>query len=229
MTSPIKNEDKTIDNLEALKLLTNFAKLTFNDHIYSVYSGKSEANQKAKAALLIKDNDSMPIITNKVLLFFLALQKLETSVQEHYRVSTNFKEKDPEMIRGTIKLNPALKYNAKGNSVGTRQIEIPHLDESRIHELRGFQFKHGKTIVLYTFTSGKQIKLNAYDEAEGKKALATLIKLVDPKWLAGSVEDHAYIGKKGKDVPNGDLFGIVSKATAIHVSDLHGKLYTVFI
>lgn len=226
---PIKNLEKTVENLENLAQFTNFAKLVFNEHVNAVYYKNSEEHVQAKKALLIKDRDSQISICNKQLLFFLSLQKLEQQVSDKFVLNSGNVDKDPSMITAEVKLNPSLKYKKDGTPTGTRQIKIPHVDESKLGNLRDFKFTHGKVAVIYSFADKKQIKVLSIDEKEGLRAINELLKIVDSKWLLGSAEEHCYMGKMPKDMKDGDLHGLTSKGTALHISDFHGKLYTVFI
>lgn len=225
---PIKNLEKTVENLENLAQFTNFAKLVFNEHVNAVYYKNTEEHVQAKKALLIKDKDSQISICNKQLLFFLSLQKLEQQVSDKFILGNMEKVSLDGMLTGEIKLNPSIKYK-DGKSVGTRQIKVPHLDESKLGNLRNFTFTHGKTVVIYKFDSRKMIKVLAIDKAEGIRAIGELLKIVESKHILGKPEDHCYVGNMPKDMKDGDLHGIPSKGTAIHISDTHGKLYTVFI
>lgn len=231
--SPIKNVTQTTAELNNLQQLIAFSQLVFNRHVSDVYYKNSEEHKLAKAALLIRDNDTYPAINTKVSLFFLALQHLSNDVEEIIAVNSKFREKDPEAISGRIKLNPKKKYkkgeNGKQISIGCRYIEVPHIDESKLWELRGFTFIHGNCVCLYTFKDKKQIKVLAHTTEEGLKAVNHLLKIVDPKWKVGTAEEHCYTANGAKDMAKGDLHGITSKATGIHIGDIHGKKYTVFI
>jgi hypothetical protein len=228
MTDLLKDPQKTIENLENLQQFKNFAKIAFNHHVNSIYYKNTEEHKQAKRALLITDKDSQISIANKQLLLFFSLQKFEQSVEEKLLYSKDMPN-DPEMISAKIKLNPSKKYTDDGKSVGCRYIKVPHVDESKLGNLRDFKFTHGNICRLYTFADKKQIKVYAISETEGNKAINALLELVQDKYKLGTAEEHGYTGIPPKDQKDVSLKGITSKGTAIHVSDKHGKLYSVFI
>jgi hypothetical protein len=233
-TKLIANFAKTKGKLEQVKLLLNFCKLTQNQHVYEVYSGAGETNEKAKQALLIHDDDNWPIIAVKILVFFLSLQKLQTSVTEIFTYHKGYVDKDPHMLNAEIILNPTKKYKkdqktGKQVSIGTRQINIPHVDESKLRELDNFSIVHGGVIRFYSFADKKQIKVMALDKAEGDRAINHLLKIVDKKWYLGTSEEHSATGEPPKDRKTPDLQGVTSKISAIDLGDHHGKLYRIFM
>ncbi len=226
----LKNQESTQANLESIARFTSFAKKIFNDHVSQVYSSDDATSKLAREALLITDKDNVPLITAKQITFFLSLQKLEQQVSEHFLINSALATQDKKGITyGEIKLNPSLKYKKDGTPVGTRQIKVPHIDESKLSQLNGFTLIHGKVIVLYSFPSKKQIKILAYTEAEGIRAMEHILKIVEKDKIVGVPAKHCYIGKVPDSTPNGDLHGITSRGTALHVSSWHGDLYTIFL
>lgn len=226
----IQNKERTIQRLEDLAQFKSFAKLIFNQHVYSVYSKPTEENKQAKRALLIKDDDNHPIITSKILLFFLALQKLEQTVEEKLLINKVVSdEKDPNMITATVKLNPSKKYH-EGKSVGTRDIKIPHVDESKLAEFgSGVIYKHGNTKVIYTFSDKKQIKGNFFTKEDGFEFIESCLKIVKKDKILGKPSEHCYVAEMSKTTEKGILHGLSSRATALHLSDKKGKMYTMFL
>jgi hypothetical protein len=228
-TSPIKNVDETVEALEYLAFFRNFAKLTFNQHVEAIYWKATDDHQQAKRALLIRDQDSQVTIVNKQLLLWFALQKFSQQTEDKISFAKGTADGDPYMISAKLQLVPTLKYKPDGTSTGYRQINVPHVDESRLGDFRNFHFVHGSVIRLYCFADKKQIKVLAIDEKEGNRAINHLLKLVQPEWLLGTAEEHGYTGKPPKDTDKPDLLGITSRCAQLHLSNPHGKLYRIFV
>jgi hypothetical protein len=229
MSAQLKNTDRTISALEDLTFFRNFAKLTFNRHVKAVYWKDDETHRNAKRALLITDKDTLLSIANKQLLFFFSLQKFAQAVEERIVIAKGMAEKDPNMVKLRLRMAPLKLYKPDGTKYGYRYFQVPHIDESKIGNLRDFTFKHGMVIRLYVFADKKQIKLFAFTETEGDRAINEILKLVDKKWLLGTSEQHSYTGRIGKDVPDGDLTGLTSKCNALLVQHPYEPPYTVFI
>jgi hypothetical protein len=229
MPSQLKNQDETVSALEGLAFFRNFAILTFNRHVEAVYYKNTETHTEAKRALLITAKDTQMSIANKQLLFFFSLQKFAQQTDERVNIAKGMAEKDPNMVKLKVRLQPAKLYKPDGTEYGQRYISVPHIDESKLGNLRDFTFKHGMVIRLYVFADKKQIKLFAHTETEGDRAINELLKLVDKKWLLGTSEEHSYTGRIGKDVKDLDLTGITSKAVALLVTHPHERPYTVFV
>jgi hypothetical protein len=226
--------EKSVTKLEKLAQNKAFSKLAFNHHVASVYYKETAAHKQAKEALLIKDDDTLLMQINKKLDFFFCLQKFEQTMEEHLLINPKFaKDSDPNAINIEVKLNPSLKYkkNKQGHvtPVGTRQISIPHIDMAKLGNFRDFKFRHGNVKVVYIFADKKQINVRAYTKEDGLKAVNHLLKLVEDKWIVGTAENHCYIGMASESTAHGDLHGLYSKATALHVGNTHGKMWTVFI
>lgn len=226
---PIANLDQTVKDLEGLAFFRNFAALTFNRHVEAVYWKSTEDHKQARRALLIVDRDSQIAIVNKQMLFFFALQKLTQQVEDHISFAKGTAPIDPNMIRCKVVLRPTLLYKKDGTSVGNRSIVVPHVDESKLGELRDFHFIHGSTTRLYAFADKKQIKVIAIDEKEGNRAINQLLRIVNKNWLLGDAESHGYTGKPPEDMDKPDLYNIRSNATGLDVSDSTGELYRLLI
>lgn len=228
--SPIKDEAQLVSQLESLALLTNFAAKTFNQHITAVYWKQTKEHITAKESLLIKPSDTPPLITLKLLTFFLSLQKLETSVEEKVLLNQLFATpKDPDLVTAMVRLRPRLKYKPNGTPIGTRAIQVPHVDESKLLDLRGFTFVHGETVCLYTFADKKQIKVLAIDEQAGIEAIQKLLQIVLPRWILGDAKEHCYIGKFSPNTKKSDVHGVTSKITKIDVNLPDKSIYTVLM
>lgn len=227
---PLGNATKTLDRLEQLSLVKNFGIAAFNNHVNSVYYKNTEAHVIAKKALLLQPADSFPEMIFKQNIFFLALQKLEQSVEDKILINFPVAEtKDESFKQGTVKLNPTLKYKKDGTPVGTRQIVIPHLDEANLYKLRDLEITHGNVTGLYTFRTKRQLKVRAISETEAIRVIEHILKAVIDSDKTGTAKEHTYIGRAPKTVKEGDLHGLKSFATAVDVADLHGVSYRVFI
>jgi hypothetical protein len=229
MSTPIANVEKTVENLEGLAFFRNFAKLTFNRHIEAVYHADSDTHKDARRALLITDKDTQISIANKQLLFFFSLQKFTQQTEETQYLTAGTVPSDPEMIYLKVQLSPSLLYFPNGQSVGKRYIQVPHIDESKLGNLKDFKFTHGAIKRLYVFADKKQIAVLAIDEAEGNRAINELLKLVLDKWKLGMAEDHAFTGKPPKDKAAPKLSGITSTCNELHVYYPHYRPLTLFV
>jgi hypothetical protein len=226
---PIADLEKTVESLEGLAFFRNFAKLIFNRHVEAVYWKPSEDHQQAKRALLITDKDTQISIANKQLLFFFSLQKFTQQIEDKISFAKGTADGDPFMIRAKVQLSPEKKYTSDGQSTGYRYISVPHVDEAKLGDFRDFHFVHGSICRLYCFADKKQIKVFAIDEKEGDRAINHLLKLVQSKWLLGTAENHAYTGKPPKDSESPELLNIKSHGQELQLSDVHGKMYKIFI
>jgi hypothetical protein len=226
--------EKTVTKLEKLAQNKAFSKLAFNHHVTSVYYKETAAHKQAKEALLIKDDDTLLMQVNKKLDFFFCLQKFEQITEDRLILNPLFaKDPDPNAINIEVKLNPSIKYK-KGKdgrvvSVGTRQIKVPHIDMAKLGNFRDFKFRHGNVKVVYIFADKKQINVRAYSKEDGLKAVNHLLKLVEDKWHLGAAEKHCFVSIPSEATEHGDLHGLYSKATALHVGNTHGKMWTVFL
>lgn len=229
MSELIKDLDKTVAALEGVAFFRNFAKLTFNRHVEAVYYKNSDTHLEAKRALLITDKDTQISIANKQLLFFFSLQKFAQETEERVNIAKGMGEKDPNQVKLRVRVNPSRMYKPDGTRYGYRYLRVPHIDESKLGNLRDFTFKHGMVIRLYVFADKKQIKLFAYDEAEGDRAINQLLKLVKDEWIIGTSEQHSYTGRMGKDVEDLDLTGITSKCNALLVQNPYESPYTIYV
>jgi hypothetical protein len=226
--------EKSVTKLEKLAQNKAFSKVAFNHHVSSVYYKEIDAHKQARDALLIKDDDTLLMQVNKKLDFFFCLQKFEQVIEEHLLANPRFaKDPDPNAINLEVKLNPSIKYkkDKKGRviSVGTRQISVPHVDMAKLGDFRDFKFRHGNVKVVYIFDDKKQINVRAYTKEDGLKAVNQLLKLVEDKWKLGTAEHHCYISMASESTAHGDLHGLYSKGTALHVGNNHGKIWTVFV
>lgn len=217
MTPPIKDLDKTVKSLEDLSFFRSFAAAAFNRHVEAVYYKNTDADKDAKRALLITPKDTQISICNKQLLFFFSLQKFTQQTEERISFAKGTDPIDPEMIRLKVQLSPALLYHKNGSPIGKRYISVPHIDESKLANLKNFTFTHGSTIRLYCFGDRKQIKVEAIDEAEGNRAINELLKLVRDDKKLGTAEEHGYTGKPPKDTTKPILHGIKSTANQLHI------------
>jgi hypothetical protein len=229
MSSPIVNTERTIENLEGVAFFRNFAKLTFNRHIEAVYHDASDTHKDARRALLITDKDTQISIANKQLLFFFSLQKFTQQTEETQYLTQGFEMPDPNMIYLKVQLSPSLLYYPGGQSVGKRYIQVPHIDESKLANLKDFKFTHGAITRLYVFGDRKQIKVKAIDETEGNRAINELLKLVLDKWKLGSAEDHAFTGRPPRDKTAPKLLGITSTCNELHIHYPNEKMITLFV
>jgi hypothetical protein len=229
MATPIANVEKTIENLEGVAFFRNFAKLTFNRHIEAVYHDASDTHKDARRALLITNKDTQISIANKQLLFFFSLQKFTQQTEDKISFAKGTADSDPNMIWLKVQLSPSLLYKSDGSPVGKRYIKIPHIDESKLGDLKNFKFTHGSVTRLYSFADKKQIKVKAIDETEGNRAINELLKLILDKWKLGTAEDHGYTGKPPKDVIKPDLEGITSKCHELHIHYPHERSITLFV
>lgn len=227
--SPIKDLEKTVAALEEVAFFRNFAKLTFNRHVNAVYHQNSDSHIEAKRALLITDKDTQISIANKQLLFFFSLQKFTQQAEETQFLTSGTVPGDPNMIYLKVQLSPSLLYFPSGQSVGSRYIKVPHVDESKLSNLRDFKFTHGAIRRIYVFPDKKQIKVIAIDEAEGDRAINQLLKLVLDKWKVGSSENHSFTGKPPKDKDDPKLIGITSKCNELHIFYPHHQPITLFV
>ena len=225
---PIKNEAKTIEKLENLSAFTTFAKKVFNDHVESVYFKQSEEHKIARKALLVTNEDSQISIANKQLLFFLSLQNLAQNVNDIYQMDRSA-AKDAGMISARIRLVPRKLYDAEGKNRGYRYIKIPHVDESKLGNLRDFEFRHGNVTVLYNFADGSKLRLYTHDRASGDKAINALLTIVQDKWIQGTSEEHSYLGVPPKDRKKNEYQGEYSKGKALLVQNNHGSLYLLHL
>jgi hypothetical protein len=228
MSKLIKDYEKTAAALEGVAFFRNFAKATFNRHVEAVYWKEIEAHQDARKALLITDKDTQISIANKQLLFFFSLQKFTQQTEETQYLTAGSVPSDPEMIYLKVQLSPSLLYFPGGQPVGKRYIQVPHVDEAKLGSLKGFKFKHGSITRLYVFPDKKQIKVQAFDEIEGNKAINSLLGLVLDKWKVGTAEDHAYTGKPPRDKSGNRLTGITSTCNELHIHYPHQKAITFF-
>jgi hypothetical protein len=229
MPSPIVNTERTIENLEGVAFFRNFAKLTFNRHIEAVYHDASDSHKDTRRALLITDKDTQISIANKQLLFFFSLQKFTQQTEETQYLTAGTVPSDPEMIYLKVQLSPSLLYFPNGSPVGKRYIQVPHIDESKIGNLKDFKFKHGGVTRLYVFADKKQIKVKAFDETEGDRAINQLLGLVLDRWKLGDSETHSFTGKLPKDKDAPKLLGITSKCNELHIHYPHEKALTLFV
>lgn len=225
----LKKQEETIKALAELAAFKNFAKLTFNRHINSVYFKQSEAHIEARKALLITDADSQISIANKQLLFFFSLQKFTQQTTEKMSFAKGMAPKDPFMLRLKVQLSPSLLYKKDGTPIGKRYISVPHVDESKLGDLKDFTFTHGIVTRLYAFADRKQIKVEAISEDEGNRAINELLKLVEPQWKLGSAEEHGYTGKPPKDSTLPDLYGIKSKCYELHIYYPNTSAITLYV
>jgi hypothetical protein len=228
-TPPIKDLEKTVAALEGVAFFRNFAKLTFNRHVEAVYYKNSDTHTEARRALLITDKDTQISIANKQLLFFFSLQKFTQQTTEKISFAKGTAESDPNMIRARIQLSPSLLYTKTGSPVGKRYIQVPHIDESKLANLKNFTFTHGSVIRLYTFADKKQIKVQAITKEEGDRAINELLKLVQTEWNLGSSEEHSYTGNPPKDIEVPLLQGLTSRCHEIHVYYPYQRNLTIFV
>lgn len=229
MSSPIVNSEKTIENLEGVAFFRNFAKLTFNRHVEAVYHDSSDSHKDARRALLITDKDTQISIVNKQLLFFFSLQKFTQQTEDKISFAKGTADSDPNMIWLKVQLSPKLLYTANGSPVGKRYIKVPHVDESKLGDLKNFTFTHGSVTRLYTFADKKQLKVKAISEDEGNRAINELLKLVLDKWKLGTAEDHGYTGRPPKDIVKPYLEGITSKCHELHIHYPNERSMTLFV
>lgn len=229
MTSSIVNPERTIENLEGVAFFRNFAKLTFNRHIEAVYHNDSDEHKNARRALLITDKDTQISIANKQLLFFFSLQKFTQQTEETQYLTQGTALPDPEMIYLKVQLSPSLLYYSNGQSVGKRYIQVPHIDESKLGNLKDFKFTHGAITRLYVFADRKQLKVKAIDEDEANRAINELLKLVLDKWKLGTAENHAFTGRPPKDKSAPKLVGITSSCNELHVYYPNERMITLFV
>jgi hypothetical protein len=226
---PIKDLEKTVEALEGVAFFRNFAKLTFNRHVNSVYHQNSDSHIEAKRALLITDKDTQISIANKQLLFFFSLQKFTQQTEETQYLTSGTVPGDPEMIYLKVQLSPSLLYLPNGQSVGKRYIQVPHIDESKLGNLKDFKFTHGAVSRLYVFADRKQLKVKAIDEKEADRAINELLKLVLDKWKLGNSENHSFTGKPPRDKTAPKLLGITSVCNELHVHYPHQRALTLFV
>ena len=229
MTDQLKNTEQTIANLEGLAFFRNFAKLTFNRHVEAVYYRNTEDNIQARRALLITDKDTQISIANKQLLFFFSLQKFTQQTEERISFAKGTAQKDPNMIRVKIQLSPKLLYGEDGQPLGKRYISVPNIDESKLGELRNFTFKHGSITRLYCFADRTQIKVCAFDEAEGDRAINAALKLVLSDKKLGTSEEHSFTGKPPKDTKTPLLMGVTSVCNELHLYYPNQRAVTLFV
>lgn len=228
-TPPIKDLDKTVAALEGVAFFRNFAKLIFNRHVEAVYYKNSDTHVEARRALLITDKDTQISIANKQLLFFFSLQKFTQQTEETQYLTSRTALGDPDMIYLKVQLSPSLLYFSNGSPVGKRYIQVPHIDESKLGNLKDFQFTHGAVSRLYVFADRKQIKVKAIDEKEADRAINELLKLVLDKWKLGNSENHAFTGKPPKDKSAPKLLGITSTCNELHVHYPYQRPLTFFV
>jgi hypothetical protein len=228
--SPVRDESKIVEQLESLALLTNFATATFNQHIAAVYWKKTKEHITAKTALTIKPSDTAPIISLKIQVFFLSLNKLDHAIEEKVLLNQLFaKPKDPDIVTATIRLRPKTKYHKDGQPIGNRVISVPHIDESKLGDFRDFRFTHGEVKCIYTFADKKQIKVLALNEELGIEAIQRLLVIVDPKWILGTAKEHCYVGKFSPNTAKSVLHGVTSTAFKIEINPPEGSSYTLFL
>jgi len=227
--SQLKNERSVIAGLENIAFFRNFARLAFNRHIKAIYYKNDDTHKQAKRALLITSKDTQLSIVNKQLLFFFSLQKFAQQTEERVNIAKGLEDKDPNMVKLKIRLQPSKLYKLDGTMYGQRYISVPHIDESKLGNFRDFTFKHGMVIRLYVFSDKKQIKVFAFTETEGDRVINELLKLVRKDKLLGTSEQHSYTGRIGKDVKELDLTGITSKAVALLISHPYERPYTVYV
>jgi hypothetical protein len=226
---PIANLDQTISNLEGLAFFRNFAKLTFNRHVHGAYYSDSETHQEARRALLITDKDTQISIANKQLLFFFSLQKFTQQTEDRISFAKGTAPSDPYMIWLKVQLSPSKLYKENGSPIGKRYIKVPHIDESKLADLKDFTFIHGGVTRLYTFADKKQIKVKAINESEGNRAINELLKLVLKDWKLGTAEEHGYTGRPPNDAALPELSGIKSTCHELHVHYPHERSLTLFV
>jgi hypothetical protein len=229
MLTPIANVEKTVKNLEGLAFFRNFAKLTFNRHIEAVYHADSDTHKDARRALLITDKDTQISIANKQLLFFFSLQKFTQQTEDRISFAKGTAPSDLDAIWLKVQLSPSILYYPNGQSVGKRYIRVPHIDESKLADLKDFKFVHGSVTRLYAFGDKKQIKVEAINEDEGNRAINELLKLVLKDWKLGTAEEHGYTGRPPKDTAKPKLEGITSKCHELHVHYPNERSLTLFV
>lgn len=229
MASPIKDVDKTVEALTNLSFFRTFAQAAFNRHVQAVYWKDSDDHKDAKKALLITNQDTQISIANKQLLFFFSLQKFTQQTEETQYLTMGTALSDPDMIYLKVQLSPSLLYYPEGQSVGKRYIQVPHVDEAKLGNLKNFKFIHGSITRLYVFADRKQIKVQAIDENEGNRAINSLLELVLDKWKLGTAENHAFTGKPPKDKKTPRLQGVTSSCNELHIHYPRGKPITFFV
>jgi hypothetical protein len=228
-TPKLKNIEKTVEKLTELDFFRNFAIVSFNRHVNAVYHLSTEEHVAAKRALLITISDTQISIANKQLLFFFSLQKFTQQTEETPYLTAQTELSDPNMVRVKVQLSPSLLYFPDGMSVGKRYIQVPHVDESKLHLLKNFKFTHGDVIRLYVFGDKKQIKVRAISVEEGNRAINELLKIVVEKKKKGTAEKHGYTGKLPEDKPPGRLLGITSTCNELHIYHPHERPWTLFV
>jgi hypothetical protein len=197
--SPIKNESKIIAQIESQRQMINFAIAVFNPLVQQRFWKQSVEHKNARLACTVTKEDTLLQLNLRQQLFFLACENLGSAIEEIVRYTRGSVPKDLGMLSVEIRLRPQLKYKKDGTSTGTRSLNIPHVDESKLLELRGFQLIHGDHIRLYSFADKLQIKVRAIDAKEGDRAINHLLKVVESKWLLGTSEQHSFSGEPPKD------------------------------
>lgn len=215
--------------------LVNLARVLLNSRIDAVWATPEDETQaRLKEILTITPKDTINEVVLKTLIFFLDCDKLPSTTDEHFIVSDRKVPKEPLMLRSQCMMRPELRYaknEATGQiySVGNRQIDIPHIVESRLTKLHGLHITYGQRKGLYIFDDGTQIKVNAITEVEAHRVINHCLLAVDPNWLKGPSEDHTYFGKPPKTAKKSPLHGIKADLQKVNIHNQHGKITALWV
>jgi hypothetical protein len=204
------------NNLTDTQALLNLAAHITNVEIAEAYQGKSTTAADLKRILSIDTSkDTVQSALLKMMTFYFGANRVpaeptQTEGSRIYGRAVN-------IIQGEVRIKPERK-RVNGSPTGYYQINIPHFDPNKWQELRGYSHAWGRQILIYTFESKRQIKVNAFNEKEGHRMINHLLKAVDSKYLCGKSEKHSYKGDLAADRESPRLTGMKGRANRVAVA-----------
>lgn len=226
------NDAKTNERLTKTVRLNNLTASIQNPLVNTVYYRDTEADKVLRETLRIDSNDSSIQIVQKLLIFYLGCDKLSTEIEEHLIVSKAIEEKNTERIIVEVKLKDAIRYykdkQGKMQQTGYRDFRIPNLSLDYVNSNPQFfpdmYLKIGSQKIIYTLTDGHQIKINAFDLAEGHRLVNYILQGIEPSKKFGASERHSYVGKPPDDSGKSPLYGQTVRCyKVVYVDAITGK------
>ena len=199
-----------------------------NPLVQQVYSRDDEVNHLLRETLTIELNDSTVTIVQKLLVFYLACDKLSTTVEEYLLVNNPTVEKSPDRIRISIKFKCDKRFyqDETGRIIktGYRQFEVPNLSLDYVNKnpdyFPSLAWKIGSQKIIYTMKDGHQIKFHGYNVDLSHKLMNAILKAVEPSLKLGTSEEHSYLGNPPKDIKKSPLHGETVKCYKVTFVDV---------
>jgi hypothetical protein len=206
-------------NLTNQTALINLSARNLNADVAEAYGQRSdETGQRLMELLTVRpEQDNAINVLLKMMNFYFGCNRVPSeSLAADSFDQTGRALRTNDVIVGEVRLKLDKKL-INGSPTGYYRVNIPHFLPDKIDEIRGYHHEFGSITVLYTFSDKRQIKVFVSNEAEGFRVINHLLKAVNPKFLLGTAEQHAYVAHAPKTRKPHRLTGMTGKANRLRV------------